>query len=120
MCEAGTNRLKITFPDLHILAVNEQTIFAPHMYRLNSTVHWCPTSIRAFNDWELETIEYLFDTISLAHISRRGWYKIYQVLPKTTVDVKSFYSTLHKDHKQGFPWRAIQKTKIPKKLAFFG
>lgn len=81
MCDSGMNRLKISFPVLHILAVNKLAIVAQHMYRLNDTVHWCPTSIRAFNYWEVETIEYLFDTISLAHISRRGRYKIYQVLP---------------------------------------
>lgn len=39
MCDVGMNRLKISFPDPHILAVNKQAIVAQHMYWLNDTVH---------------------------------------------------------------------------------
>jgi hypothetical protein len=54
---------KTRYPELFLITRNRDTITADNMDVSTSNVLWNPSSIRAVQDWELESMEFFLDDL---------------------------------------------------------
>lgn len=60
---------KDQFPELFHIARNKKVTVADYMNISGSIIHWNPTFIGAYHDWELEVLDLFFDTFYSTHFS---------------------------------------------------
>jgi hypothetical protein len=116
----GTCSLKEGFPELFRIARNKEALVRDHIRYQNGGVFWDLNFTRHAQDWELEAVfsfmELLYSSLAKGHGEDRMCWRGHL---KDGFQVKSYYNLLLPFAGHLGPWKRIQKTGAPPRVAFF-
>lgn len=106
------------FPDLFNIATDKEALVSSYMGMSERGVTWNPIFVRAVQDWELNSVDVLFDLFHSALVGRGDEDKMCQGLNKNQLfDVQSYYLAVRGPTGRMVPWKTFWQAKY--QVAFF-
>jgi hypothetical protein len=102
--------LKDAYPDLFACATDQQATVNTLLIRSasGSNSEWNVNFLRNFNDWELEGLTSLFETLHSHSSFKTGGDGLrWRLKGNGIFDISSFYTALQGSPPMSFPWKAI-------------
>ncbi|KAJ9696951.1 hypothetical protein PVL29_008942 [Vitis rotundifolia] len=117
-CEDGP--LCESFPSLFSISLTKNAWVSEVWNPVSDGDGWTPLFTRAFNDWEIESVERLLQKIHVCRVQRDEEDKVIWTVSKNgAFSVKSLYSILERGGSSLFPSKSIWRVRVPPKVAFF-
>ena len=114
--------MKDAYPDLFACATNQQATVNTLLIRSasGSNSEWNVNFLCNFNDWELEGLTSLFQTLHSHSSFKTGGDGLrWRLKGNGIFDISSFYTALQGSPPMSFPWKAIWSVHVLRRVAFF-
>jgi hypothetical protein len=115
----GSSPLMEVYLGLFSIASNKEASIADNLGMVSGSCQWNVCFTHSLNDWEVDELASLYSLLYSCNLDGGGD-KIWWVHNKKgKFEVRSFYNEIISKASRPFPWKSIQRTKDPPRMAFF-
>ena len=116
----GVEALCVSFPSLYALVDNKEVLVAELWDSSKEEGGWTPCFIRSFNDWELDEILSLLNTIQEKQIiENQEDLTFFKETKNGNFSVKLLFKAMDRSENVVFPYKFIWNSWVPTKVGFF-
>ena len=116
----ATRRLCVSFPSLYALVDDKEALVADLWDSSRDEGGWTPRFIRPFNDWELDEILSLLNTIQGKQIiENQEELMFFKETKNGNFLVKLLFKAMDRSANVVFPYKFIWNSWVPTKVSFF-